>query len=88
MKEWEALKEQFSIARTLITARADSNLSQADVAKRMNTTQSAIARLEDGANPSIKMLRRYATATGRRLEIKLSKVEYLQLSLNVTWSNV
>lgn len=73
-KEWEASKEGFSIARALIKARADANLSQADVAKRMNTTQSVIARLEDGANPSIKMLRRYAKATGTRIEIKLTKV--------------
>ena len=72
VKEWEASQEEFAIARALIKARADANLSQADVAKRMNTTQSAIARLEGGANPSIKMLRRYAKATGTRLEINLS----------------
>ena len=72
VKEWEASEEEFSIVRTLIKARADANLSQADVAKRMNTRQSVIARLEGGANPSIKMLRRYAKATGTRLEINLS----------------
>ena len=74
VKEWEAAEEEFAIARALIKARAKANLSQAEVAKRMNTTQSAIARLEGGANPSINMLRRYAKATGTRLEINLSQV--------------
>ena len=44
------------------------------MADRMKTTQSAIACLEDGANQSIKRLRRYAKATGTRIEIKLTKV--------------
>jgi hypothetical protein len=43
VKEWEASEEEFFIARSLIKARAE-------MADRMKTTQSAIARLEGGAN--------------------------------------
>lgn len=69
VKEYEALAEEFDIANALIKARSQANMTQADVAERMNTTQSVIARLEGGANPSIKMLKRYAAATGTKLKI-------------------
>ena len=71
IKEYEALAEEFDIANALIKARSQANMTQADVAERMNTTQSVIARLEGGANPSIKMLKRYAAATGTKLKIDL-----------------
>lgn len=39
----------------------------------MNTTQSAIARLESGKRlPSTKTLQRWATATGTRLHIRFA----------------
>ena len=41
------------------------------MARRMGTTQSAVARLEGGHKPSLKTLERYAKATGSRVEIKL-----------------
>lgn len=63
--------EEFDIANALIKARSQANMTQADVAEQMNTTQSVIARLEGGGNPSIKMLKRYAAATGTKLKIDL-----------------
>jgi len=72
VREYEAMDEEFAIANELIKARSKANLTQADVAERMNTTQSAVARLEGGANPSIKMLKRYAEATGTKLSIQLT----------------
>ena len=74
VKEYDALDEEFDLANALIKARSQANMTQADVAERMNTTQSAIARLEGGANPSIKMLKRYAAATGTKLKIDLQPV--------------
>jgi transcriptional regulator with XRE-family HTH domain len=39
----------------------------------MGTSQSAVARLESGRLPSLASLRKYAQATGSRVEIKLPK---------------
>ena len=70
--EYEAMSEEFLIADALIGARVKANMSQADVANAMKTSQSYIARLEGGRiTPSIKALRRYAQATGAKLTIDL-----------------
>lgn len=67
-----ALEEEFALARELIAARTRAGLTQAELAARMGTTQSAIARLESGAQlPSIKTLLRFASATRSRPVIKL-----------------
>lgn len=65
-----ALEEEFALARALIDARTGANVSQEEIARRMQTSQSAVARLESGrGNPSLNTLRRYAEATGARLRI-------------------
>ena len=75
--EWkvETLNEvvdEFEIAETLIRARQRAGLSQAEVAKRMGTTQSVVARLESGRSlPSSTSLALYAAATGSRLRVEL-----------------
>ena len=68
---YDALAPEFELARELIAARMRAGLTQADVAKRMGTTQSAIARLEGGKLPSIRTLKRYADATGARPVVRL-----------------
>lgn len=71
-KEYDALEEEFA----LIEARARAGLSQAELAKRMKTTQSVIARLESGrTKPSTRTLQRFAAATGHRLKISFEPVE-------------
>jgi len=71
-REYDALEEEFALIRAMIAARARAGLSQAELAERMGTTQSTIARLEGGrVNPSMATLRRYAEATGSRLEVTL-----------------
>ena len=68
--EYEALEEEFSIASALISARAQADMTQQDVAEKMETSQSYIAKLEGGAvSPTMKALKRYAAATGSRLKI-------------------
>lgn len=58
------------LASTLTTLRTKSGLTQAEVARRMGTTQTAIARLEAGRqSPSMRTLQDYARATGFCLEI-------------------
>jgi DNA-binding XRE family transcriptional regulator len=71
-KEYEMADEEFAVIEALIRARTKARLSQADLAKKIGTTQSAIARLEGGGvSPSLSTLRRYAEATGTRLHLEL-----------------
>jgi transcriptional regulator with XRE-family HTH domain len=75
-KAYDELDEEFAFLDEVLKARAEAGLTQAEVAARVGTTQSAIARLESGAqkhSPSIATLQRYAQALGYRLEIKLVK---------------
>ena len=72
-REYDALGQEFAIASELIRARARAGLSQAELAERMGTSQSAIARLESGRTlPSAKTLIRFAEATGSKVELRLS----------------
>ena len=69
---YEALDEEFALVSALIEARTRAHLSQAEVATRIGTTESAISRLESGrVKPSTRTLERYARATGHRLLIRL-----------------
>lgn len=71
--EYEKADAEFSLIEALVRARSNANLSQAELAKKIGTTQSAIARLEGGGvSPSLSTLRRYAQATGSKLEINLT----------------
>ena len=70
VKEYEALEEEFSLASALISARSHADMTQEDVAAKMDTSQSYIAKLEGGTvSPTMKALKRYAEATGSRLKI-------------------
>ena len=65
-------EEEFNIARELIQARTRIGLTQEEVARRMGTTQSAVARMESGKPmPSIRSLKKYAQATGSKVKISL-----------------
>jgi len=70
--EYDALEAEFALAGELIGARAKAKLSQAQVARRMGTSQSAVARMESGRSlPSTSSLVKYAKAVGHKVEIKL-----------------
>ena len=69
---YDAQADEFAVARELIAARTQAGLTQADVAERVGTTQSTIARLEGGkAVPSMRSLQRYAQAVGCRAVVRL-----------------
>lgn len=71
-KEYEKADAEFALIEALVRARTEAKLSQAEVARRIGTTQSAIARLEGGGvSPSLSTLRRYAEATGTKLHVEL-----------------
>ncbi|WP_353199910.1 helix-turn-helix transcriptional regulator [Sandarakinorhabdus sp.] len=69
---YDALEDEFALANALIGARNSANLTQEELAIRMGTSQSAIARLESGRTmPSTRTLRKLAEATGTKLRIVL-----------------
>src|SRR6266702_3648822 len=74
--EYDRLDEEFAFLDEFLKARAAAGVTQAEVAERIGTTQSAIARLESGGgkhSPSLATLQKYAHALGCRLELRLVK---------------
>ena len=76
-RDYNELGPEFEFIRSLIQARIDAGLTQAELAERMSTTQSVVARLESGrVHPSTRTLERIAQSTGTRLRISFEpKVE-------------
>jgi transcriptional regulator with XRE-family HTH domain len=75
-REYDRLEEEFTFLDDILRARAETGLSQAQVATRIGTTQSAVARLESARgshSPSIATLQRYASALGYKLQVRLVK---------------
>lgn len=63
-----------ALAGELAERRVALGLSQTEVAARMGTSQSAVARLEAGdIDIRLSTLERYAAALGQRLEIRLEE---------------
>ncbi len=73
--EYEALEEEFTLAKEVMQLRRSNNLTQKDLAKLAGTSQQAIARLESGnyTNLSLSFIRKVAEALGTTPEIHLKK---------------
>lgn len=74
-EEYDALGTEFELLHTLLQARREAGLTQAQVAERMGTKPSAVTRLESTLasgkhSPSVATLRKYARAVNRRLQIQ------------------
>ena len=72
--EYDGLDEEFGLLDEFLRARAAAGITQAEVAERIGTTQSSVARLESGTgkhSPSLATLQKYAHALGCRLEVRL-----------------
>jgi DNA-binding XRE family transcriptional regulator len=75
--EYERLeREEFQLLDEILNARRGAGLTQAQVAERMGTKASAVARLESALisgkhSPSIDTLRKYAAAVGKKIEVHL-----------------
>jgi len=75
-REYDALEDEFALMLEVAKARNRAGLSQAELARRMKTTQSTIARLESGRGlPSTRTLGRFAKATGHRLKISFEPLK-------------
>ncbi len=75
---YDELSDEFELFDQMLAARKKAGLTQADVAKKMQTKTPAIARLETSGgkkshSPSLNTLRKYAKAIGYRLVIRLEK---------------
>jgi len=69
----EIAQQRKSLAAALSARRLELGLSQTEVAARMGTSQSAVARLESGeADLRLSTLERYAAALGQRLDWNLT----------------
>ena len=70
-KAYEALEDEFAVAKAVIAARKRAGLTQMELARKMGTTQPVVARMEGGrVQPSLQTLQRLAKATGSRLTIR------------------
>lgn len=71
---YDESEPEYVLIRQILDARIKGKLSQADLAAKMGTKQSAVARLESGnANPSLRTLKKVAAATGTRLKLSFEK---------------
>ena len=69
---YDDLKDEFELKNKLILLRKKEGLSQEQIAFKMNTTKSAISRLESmnsKTSPSLKSLKSYAKALNKKLFI-------------------
>jgi predicted transcriptional regulator len=70
-KELDILDLRYKVLRQIIELRIKNNITQTELAERINDRQSNIARLENGnANPSIEKLQKIAEALDSNLEIR------------------
>ena len=69
-KVWEESEPEYLLARELIRKRLTKKMSQRDLAKRSNTTQAVISRIETmEANPSLSLLKRVAKVLGTTIQV-------------------
>ena len=70
-KLYEESQPEFEIANAIIRARIENKITQKELAKRMNTTQSVISRVEQArTSPSISFLKRLAAALNTSLSVQ------------------
>lgn len=67
---WEEGEADYQLGRQIIQARIDKKISQRELAKRANTTQAVISRIESQAvSTTLQMATRIAKALGKTLQI-------------------
>ena len=76
-RAYNALTLEYQVAGQMLKARSRAGLTQDAVAARMGTTKSAISRLESASKhaPSLATLKRYASAVGCELQVKLVRTK-------------
>ena len=70
-KLYEESQPEYEIARAIIKARIEKGYTQKDLAKKLNTTQSVVSRIEQGkTSASISFLKRIAQALDTSLQVQ------------------
>ena len=70
-KAWEESEAEYQVSRCLIEARIKGKISHKELAKKANTTQAVISRLENmTANPSVGLLQKIASALNLKLKVQ------------------
>ena len=70
-KLYEESQPEYEIARAIIRARIVQKITQEELAKKMNTTQSVISRVEQAkTSPSLSFLKRLAAALNTTLQVQ------------------
>ena len=70
-EEWERLQPEMEVMRALIIARAETNITQAELAQKTGIRQSNIRRIENGtSSPTTDTLQTLAEGMGKRLHIE------------------
>jgi len=71
-KAYDRLGPEFELLGIILKKRKKDGLTQAKLAKRMGTKQSAISRFESGkANPTLDFLYRLADALGAQMKVTI-----------------
>ncbi|MBB3612571.1 ribosome-binding protein aMBF1 (putative translation factor) [Rhizobium sp. BK602] len=74
--EYDRLGPVYALVGAMVEARHEAGLTQEQIAERMGTTQSVVARLENAHHmPSFDLVTRYASALGRRVRLDLVPAE-------------
>lgn len=70
-KAYEELEPEYQLARSLIAARLKKNLTQAQLAQKAGTKQSAISRIENMTSlPSVSTLKKLSKVLDIPLEVR------------------
>ena len=71
-KEWDKTELRYTIIKQLIKLRNAYNLTQAQLAKKIGTTQAVISRIENGTtNVGIDFLEKIAKAFNKKVEFRI-----------------
>jgi DNA-binding XRE family transcriptional regulator len=69
-KEYERLEPRYEVIKKLIELRIKNEMTQKQLAKKLNTKQASISRFESGnVNPTVDFMLMVSQALGKKLNI-------------------
>ena len=72
-EEYDALEFEYTLIEQAIKARVALNMTQKELADKIGTKQSCIARFESGRyNPSVQFLQKVAQGLNKKLTVAFS----------------